>query len=474
MGNNKNKAPKTLQSSRGNNNSDKNKSKKIEKTIDRLDLEKDFLSLTARGEHPFPIHIFPDVIQEIIIEGNDKYQFVWDYMGAGILSAASAAIGNSFHVQVKKGWTEKCNLYLVIVGRPGDSKSHALDFCFRPIHEIEKRNFAIYEKAMEEYERNSEENSNSSKKPQLKKFLISDFTPEALIKIHSNNRRGIYIYVDELNQWLKNFNRYNNSGEDETYLTLWSGGPISIDRASGKSLRIDYPFVGVIGSTQISKLREFGKGGRDSNGFMDRLLFVYPHNKGMIKWNLKTVNDQVLENYNSIISKLIDLKYDDDYKGKIIPIEKSAKEFLFKWQNDRKSNHPIDYERSIEVKLQQYVIRFALILQLLYHASDEETRSQIELPSVKGAIKLFEYFYRNAIEVREETLGIHSEKSLSVTQKEILDDLPDKPFSTRQGIEIACKIFNGKARISKRQFQAYLQDKNLFVKIRHGLYRKRI
>lgn len=45
------------------------------------------------------------------------------------------------------------------------------------------------------------------RKPYLKKYLISDFTPEALILHHSNNKKSLTIYVDELNSWIKNFNQ---------------------------------------------------------------------------------------------------------------------------------------------------------------------------------------------------------------------------------------------------------------------------
>jgi hypothetical protein len=44
--------------------------------------------------------------------------FPIDYLGAGILSAASASIGKSHKLEVKHGWEEKVNLFMVIVGQP--------------------------------------------------------------------------------------------------------------------------------------------------------------------------------------------------------------------------------------------------------------------------------------------------------------------------------------------------------------------
>lgn len=467
----KKEAPSTLQGLRGSNNFDKNKFTKKESIIDRIDLESDFLSLTEKNQNPFPTDIFPKVLQEVIFEAYNKYQFSIDYLGAGIISAASVAIGISYKVKVKKGWDEKCNLFTVIVGRPGDSKSPALNFCFKPIHIRENELFRRYEQETLVYEESLETGQKKLKKPQLEKFLISDFTPEALILAHSHNKRGLGIYVDELHGWIKNFNRYNNSGEAETYLSLWSGSTISTDRASGKSLRIEDPFIGVIGSTQIPILKEFAKEGRSANGFMDRLLFVYPDNQKSIKWNINEVDEVIFQNYFSIISNLIDLRLDENNEGYIIPIEKNAKKYLFNWQNNRPDDYLFDYERSIEVKLQNYVIRFALILQLIYYTSDKASKSEIQLFAVKGAIKLFEYFYHNAIKVRGEITKKNYLETLTELQKTILEDLPKK-FTTAEGIQIACKKKNGKPRISERQFKEYLKDRKLFKKISHGNYEK--
>ena len=440
-------------------------------SLDNIDLENDFFQLTNKYSNLFPISVYPKIIQEVAYEAYNKFKFPLDYLGAGILAAISSAIGNSLKVEVKNGWNEKGNLFIVIVGRPGDSKSHALNFCFKPIHIKENLLFSEYSKSLIKYEDELKTDVKTKlNKPLLSKYLISDFTPEALILHHSNNKRGLYIYVDELNGWIKNFNRYNSSGEAETYLSLWSGTTISIDRASGKSLRIEDPFIGVIGSTQISVLKSFAKDGRSSNGFMDRLLFVYPDTQKTLKWNINKVDERILENYFSIISNLIETSIEQE-EPLLVPIEESAKKYLFDWQNNRPEDYLFEYERSIEIKLQQYVIRFALILQSIHDTANESPINKIEMFAIKGAIKLFHYFYSNAIKVRQETIKKAYLDTLTVLQKTILKDLPDT-FETKEGLKIACKKINDKPRISERQFYTYLKDSKLFKKVSHGKYEK--
>lgn len=440
-------------------------------SIDKLDLEIDFSILTNKDSNRFPIEVFPKILQDIITEANEKYKFSADYLGTGMLAACSSSIGNSHKVLVKQNWIEKANLFIVIVGKTGDSKTHALNFSFKPIHIKEDFLYDEYEERLKSFEEHitSEDNSKKSK-PLLKKYLISDFTPEALILNHSNNPRGLYIYVDELKGWIKNFNRYNNSGEEEIYLSLWSGTTISSDRASGKSTRIKDPFIGVIGSAQISVLNSFAKDGRSNNGFMDRLLFVYPADLAPIKWNIEQVDKRILENYFNLITNIIELSSEEE-TANIIKFSPEAKDYLFDWQNRRPEKFLFEYERSIEVKLQQYAIRFSLLLQIISDVSFSKKVRKIEIESVKGAIKLFEYFRNNAIKVREEITKKDYVESLTELQKNILTDLPDF-FKTSEGIEIACKKTNGKPRISIRQFKTYLKDKKLFKKIAHGQYEK--
>ena len=470
----KKNAPSTSESRKGKIFDLQNKDTRNQGTIDLIDLELDFLKHKEAKGNLFPLEVYPRDTQEIIIEIHNKHLFSLDYLGAGILSAASAAIGKSHKLEVKHGWEEKVNLFMVIVGQPGDAKTQALKFCFHPIQLRENQLFTEYENELAEYERSNSESSESKqkeKKPILKRFLLSDFTPEALILNHAYNKRGICVFVDELNGWLKNFNRYNSSGEAETYLSLWSGTQITTDRASGKSLRLEDPCLSVIGSTQISVLKDFGKDGRATNGFMDRLLFVYPNNEKVLRWNIQQVNKVLFNNYTTIIHNLIDLGGDDPSASKVLTMEKEAMEYLFEWQNNRPDKFFFDYERSIEIKLQQYVLRFALILQLIHSTVENNPIEEVTIKSIKGAIQLFDYFYNNAIQVRSEIFKKNYFETLTELQKTILNELPKK-FTTAEGIKIACKSIEGKLRVSDRQFKTYLKDPKLFKRLAHGSYEK--
>tara|TARA_R110002124_G_scaffold38904_1_gene123049 strand:+ start:25 stop:489 length:465 start_codon:yes stop_codon:yes gene_type:complete len=152
-------------------------------------------------------------------------------------------------------------------------------------------------------------------------------------------------------------------------------------------------------------------------------------------------------------------------------METEAKEYLFRWQNNRPDKFFFDYERSVEIKLQQYVLRFALILQLIHSTVESVSKNQVDISSIKGAIQLFDYFYNNAIQVRTEILKKNYFETLTELQKNILNELP-KTFTTAEGLKIACKLIEGKPRVSDRQFKTYLKDVKLFKRLAHGSYEK--
>lgn len=145
---------------------------------------------------PFPLPVFPEVIQEIIKATKQYLQYPIDYIGAGILYATSLAIGNTHKIEVKRGWIENAVLYLALVGKPGVNKSHPLSFAVEPIFERDRDEYEYYRRELNDYQRSKDKSE--MERPVRRKFLLSDYTPEALSLVHNHNQRGIGVYVDEL------------------------------------------------------------------------------------------------------------------------------------------------------------------------------------------------------------------------------------------------------------------------------------
>ena len=443
---------------------------------------KDLSNKNKLDKNLFPVDVFPHAVQEIIYTTNKALNYPIDFIGSSILFAVSVAIGNSYKAELIKGWQEIAVVYLALVGRSGTNKSHPLSYALNPLHEIDKLNYRKYERSKEEYEILTEMTNKERKengfdepvKPFWKQYLISDFTGEALSDVHDINKRGIGVYVDELATWFNNFNRYNKGSEEQFWLSNWSGKSLTINRTSKNPKLIPNPYISVIGTIQPSVLDELAKD-RKETGFLERLLFVMPENLKKEVWSDEELDPGIDKKWQNIIYRLLDLelKENDETKelySNILHFTQEAKDYLFEWQKNftEEFNKPKNEEFvGIAAKIETYTIRFALILELADYACINSGKKNISINSVKGAIKLSEYFLGSAIRVRSYLLNYNPVEKLEKIKQKIYNNLPEQ-FTTQTGVKTAIELG-----IKERTFKTLLKNKELFEKISHGLYEKR-
>jgi len=362
----------------------------------------------------FPVEVFPLVVQQIITATNENLNFPIDFICASVLFAVSVAIGNTYKVEVKTGFQESAVLYLAIVARAGTNKSHPLSFALQPIFEHDKKTYRQFEQLKQEYDKavtlskkeREQQAVDEPVKPSWQKYLVSDYTPEALAEVHKFNQRGIGVYVDELAGWFKNFNRYNKGSEMEFWLSAWNSKPISIDRKTGDPVFIPIPFISVAGTIQNGLLNELAKDNRTQNGFIDRILFVIPDNILKPYWSETEISHVTIENWRTVIFNLLSLsiKYDEILAPSpgILRFTAEAKLLLYNWQKnnaDQCNEAGCEAISGIYSKLEMYVVRLALILEMMLWACNESNKQAISIDAIQGAIRLVEYFKKSAVKV---------------------------------------------------------------------------
>lgn len=454
----------------------------IEKSFINLfdDLEQETEEVTDKNvsQNTFPVDVFPQEIQKIIKATNDSLKFPIDFIGASILYAASVAIGNTYEVKVKEGWTERAVLYLAIVGHAGTNKSHPLSYALEPLDQRDKKKYKDYLHEKEEYDlvnsltkkEREVQGYNEPTPPEWEQSLVSDSTPEALASAHSSNERGLGLYFDELASWFKNFNRYNQGSEEQFWLSVWSGKPIRINRKTSDPIYLGLPFLSVIGTIQPGVLNELAYN-RTENGFLDRLLFVMPEDLKKEYWSESELSPSITESWHGIISTLLELEVFHDDIGSIQPrtmrFTHDARDLLFKWQRElADDSNDTDNEiiKGINAKIEVYAPRLALILELMYYACGEGNKDSIGVKAIKGALKLAEYFKRAAIQVHFTVSNpIHK---IPEDKKILYDTLPDE-FTTGEGLKISKSMH-----ISESTFKRFLNDRMIFKKVKHGTYEK--
>lgn len=437
---------------------------------------------SGNGSAPsFPLEVFPTAIRHII-ESLHKYEnFHPDFSAASFLTVFASAMGNTWSVRFMTGWVSRPIIYMVLVGSPSCGKTPPLQQAVAPLLKLDGKYDSVYCKEMEAYRRwermsakQREKHSlpEDMKMPQRKCHVVVDSTVEAMIAAMRDNPRGVLIYKDEIDSLLSNFNRYN--GSDESYfLSLFSGTPFKYSRKSNNEhIFLSNPYCSIIGSTQPGRLSEQFGGKRLVNGFSSRFLKVYPEINEMPSWSDAIMPYKILEEWESIIRKAVSINPPIDQEGKANSIEltfsRDAKQRVIQWKdevnNKAYSETESDAVRALCGKLETYLIRFCLIIQVMHSICGESAMDEIELKSAELATKLTEYFRNMESRITPEI----DTGMLDNRFTELLGNLRDS-FTTSEAVRESLKLG-----ISESSVKRFLRDggRGFIKKESHGRYRK--
>lgn len=441
------------------NNNPKNLSDKEQikdNQISTIDLEKALDKDLESHSNNFPVDIFPIPIQELIRDANKSVRFNSDYLSAGILSICATAIGNNITL-FNGSYSSKPILWISIIGRSGIGKTHPLEFAKKPIESIDKRRYEEYNDLLKNHE-NTDARIN---KPKYSKNILKDFTPEKLAENLQFNLKGTLIFKDELIGWINSFDQYKKGGDQQLYLELFNGGTLTVDRKTSEPIRVEKTNVNIIGGMQPSLIKKMAGNNRSEDGFLSRFLFVYPNN---LKPNLFTGNsikESNVKNYESLISNLFDLE------DQVLQVDSSGIEIYKEWQHSKSSEaFQDDLETIIQAKLETYVWRLALIIEMIQQATESNYSNTISNQSLNKGIKLIEYFRFNALKVYNKMLINNPLEGLEKNKYELYQELPNE-FNRKDVLPlfITHKIKGG-------SIGRFLSSE-VFTQPKYGMYKKK-
>ena len=180
---------------------------------------------------PFPVEVLPKKVQEIVRETHLHQNFPIDYIAPCLLFVAALSCGNAAVIEMQTGWKEKPLLYLAIVGGRGTNKTSCFDFALAPIREKDDQEYERYvsEKALydAEFLKPLKERNPKLEMPMYQQYILSDFTPEVLVRQHKANPRGLIVFFDELIGFIYSFNKYRSGADEQMWTQLFAGGGVT-------------------------------------------------------------------------------------------------------------------------------------------------------------------------------------------------------------------------------------------------------
>ena len=417
---------------------------------------------------PFPVEVFPRKVQDIITKTHIHQNFPIDYIAPSLLFVACMACGNSCVVELLAGWQEKPLLYLAIVGGRGTNKTSCFEFALAPIRAKDDEEYDNYLAAKARYDvqqaKPLKDRKPNLEPPLYRQYILSDFTPEVLVRQHKANPRGLIVFFDELIGFIYSFNKYRSGSDEQMWTQLFAGGGVTVNRVSSETVKINDTCIGIFGGIQPEILRSFARG-KIQNGFIDRWIFAYPDKVRYPKFNDVDIDASVRKNWNKIISRILKLPYDGT--PRVIRFSKEAKQAYKEWfdrLSDQKNNGGEAFA-GLATKMDRYCARFALGLEVLKYACGESRLEDISLDSIRGAISLSYYFTACGLKAQKQFIS-SPVAELPALQKLIYEELPPS-FETGQGVAIADSYG-----MPERTFKRWLST-SYFKKLNYGYYEKK-
>lgn len=416
--------------------------------------------LKTENESEFPLSIFPKFIQDTILELYDNGNYNIDYISVSILTALAGIIGNSYHLRKHIEWVENPSIWVVLVGKSGQNKSAPMKTAFKAIKNLQKQYDQEYVAAISDYITNSGE-----KKPVKRKLYSTDPTFEALINIHKQNPNGLILMPDEFKSFILNLIGYSGISKQSQFLSIWDGAPVSLDRKEAESSSLNMPCVSIIGSIQDDVIATF-KAKDIKDGFFERILFTIPLK--MEKKLIRRTNpdDYMIEKFHSRMGTFLAKVSQNTNTQELLLSEEAEELFIEEVNKHVKPSNKDATISGILSKLDRYILRFALVLEVSNCFFEKQPIEQVTYDSMKKAILLKDYFFANALKLNNMVVNIYEDNSKEGKVFRILKEIGKRQFTNKEFIEMASKL-----NIAKESYAYQLLSNTILAhKVQKGTY----
>ncbi len=377
---------------------------------------------------PFPVDVLPAPLRLYVEESAQAIGVPAEFIAVPLLSALGVAVGTTRRLELKPGWQELPTLWTAIVAEPGSAKSPALQQALAGVFEHQtklqedfRRDWAQH-KAKTGQQPEQTEKGQDGDPPVRKQAFTSDSTTEALADVLLENPRGLLFYQDELAGWARGFNQYKGTGgaDRQTWSSFWNSAPVMINRRNRpEPLHLEQPFVCVAGAIPPDVLSELNDERGREDGFLSRILFAFPETQAA-RWTDAAPAQSTVAGYKKVFEELFSLRP----RISLLPGQKhfvcltergKARWIQFYDEHVDEMNAP-DFPyplRAPWAKLKGYCARFALILQMARVGSDEVESEDVDEVSIRGAVRLVDYFKSQGRKVYASLHSTYEDKQLA-------------------------------------------------------------
>ncbi|BAY33717.1 bifunctional DNA primase/polymerase [Nostoc carneum NIES-2107] len=261
-------------------------------------------------------------------------------------------------------------LWMGLVGETGATKSPIFNSILNPLEEFQadaednyqhdlaqfKQEFAKWEKLPKD------EKGDMPIEPVPREYYLQDATMEAIADcLNKQPNRGVILAIDELAGFFAGFNKYRSSGQGndrQTWLSVYNGQSIKINRKTGPRVSISRTSVSVVGTIQPCVLRKHMGNLKEEDGFWSRYMWIQLPLTKMPRPSQEATHNlsALLQNLYKNLEKLAPKTYQLDQSGQQIWGD------WHDWCEEEKFTEPNSALRAIYPKARERAARIALIV----------------------------------------------------------------------------------------------------------------
>ena len=423
---------------------------------------------------PFPLKALPDALRPWVADVAERIQCPPDFVAVPMLVGAAMLVARKVRIkcQARTDWTERANLWALIVGRPGAMKSPAMMQALAPLERMEARAAAEHTKDMEAFklellahelragagekaakaELSKNKNADirghlSGDEPQAPtwpRYLVNDLTYEKLGVLLSENPDGVLSVRDEMRGLFLHLAREEQAPARAFYLQAWSGGRYTFDRVQRGTTTIEDARLSMIGCIQpgpLSALVQQARRGAADDGMLDRFLVAWPDSAGDWREVDRFPDSEAKRGAWSVFNRLDTLdaagilaQQDSDMDGNpeglpFLRFADDAREAFSEWHHDLERKLRATEAEGLEgalSKFRHHVPAMALALHVI-----DGGAGPVALAPTLRALALSEYFESHARRLHGSNRRVAVRAARALLSKAQASALPD-PFTARE------------------------------------------
>ncbi len=389
---------------------------------------------------PFPMAALPDAFRPWVCDVAERMHCPPDFVAVPLLVAGASLVARHVGIrpQRRTDWTERGNLWALIVGRPGIMKSPAMSQALAPMERLEARAAEAFNALAAQHQAEAlaaklrTEASVKAARAKLKKdggadvaamlatddegeaptrrrYVVNDLTYEKLGEILAVNPDGVLSVRDEMRGLFLSLAREESAPARAFYLQAWSGGSYTFDRIGRGTVTVADARLSIIGGIQPGPLAELvlqARRGAADDGMIERFLIAWPDAPGewreVDRWpdtDAKRQAWQAFERLDSLTADALGAELEADIHGDprglpFLRFDEDAREAFGEWRSE--------FERTIRAaegeglegalsKFRHHVPALALALHVI-----DGGAGAVALDATERALALAEYFETHA------------------------------------------------------------------------------